>query len=232
MSETQTTTQEQAAQEQPKPVAGVATSWDFKYHFKTDTIRDEEGKEIGKGRKHPDVKAVFPVPTDAQLVESIASNDAVRAYVRTLVFDAIDAAGRAQINEWREANGLDKDFPVTAFDLSKLTLEAIATAPTDKSSGISEDDWKEFYEQYTVVMTQVVKYAEAKVKLHVGHFKTKLARVKHEKEAIAKLLELLNMFAANAPEEVMQDSLACWTDLTQRANKYLRTEYKPRASMF
>ena len=60
-----TTTEQQAA-----PAPGTATSTQFSFFFRTDKVRDDEGKVIGAGRKHPDVKAVLPIPTYADLTAS------------------------------------------------------------------------------------------------------------------------------------------------------------------
>lgn len=209
----------------PAPLMlGKATSWEFAFHFRTDKIRDDEGKVIGTGRKHPEVKAPLPVPTFSQLIEYLQAGGKEAELILDCVMQQIDSAARQQINEWRETNGLDKDFTATAFDLGKLTLTAIASTDKGDRAGaaISDEDWTAFLADYTHVMTNSVGYDAAKVKLHVTHLKVQLRRVKNDKASVTKLLEFLNIWAAKT--EALDDHVACYDDLVKRANKYLKAE--------
>lgn len=212
------------------PVPGAATSTSFNFHFRTDKIRDDDGKVIGTGRKHPSFEAVLPIPTYNQLIEQLQAGGKEAEVILDSVIAMIDAAARGQINDWRETNGLDKDFPVTAFDLGKLTLTAIANTPKADRAGaaISDEDWTGFLDDYTNVMTQVVGYDAKKVKLHVTHLKVQLRRVKNDKASVTKLLEFLNIWAAKS--EAVDDHAECYKDLVKRAGKYLKAEERDLSS--
>ena len=192
------------------PPAGKATSANFSFHFRTDKVRDDEGKVIGTGRKHPSVEAILPIPTYDELVVALQGGGKEAEVILDSVIAMIEAAARGQINDWREANGLDKDFSVTAFDLNKLTLTAIANTPKADRAGaaISDEDWTGFLDDYTNVMTQMVGYDAKKVKLHVTHLKVQLRRIKNDKASVGKLLEFLNVWAAKT--EALYEHVDCY----------------------
>lgn len=209
------------------PVAvGTATSKEFSFFFRTDKIRDDEGKVIGTGRKHPDVKGVLPIPTYADLIVFLQQGGKEAELLLEAATDQIDKAARQQINDWRENNPADANFTATAFDLSKLTLTAIANTPRGERAGatISDEDWTAFLDDYAHVMVHVVGYEEKKVKLAMMHFKVQLRRIKNDKAAVQKLLDLLNVWASKT--EALEDHMACYEDLTKRAGKYLKAEEK------
>lgn len=131
---------------------GSQTSASFNFHFRTD--RCGVGKVIGTGRKHPTVEAVLPIPTYGHLIEQLQAGGKEAEVILDAVKAMIDAAAREQINGWRESNGLEKDFNVTAFDLGKLTLTAIAQEADRASAAINDEDWTAFLNDYTHVMVQ------------------------------------------------------------------------------
>lgn len=212
----------------PTPViaVGSATSKEFSFFFRTDKVRDDEGKVIGTGRKHPDVKGVLPIPTFAQLIEFLQQGGKEAELLLDAVTNEIDKAARQQINNWREDNPPEANFTATAFDLSKLTLTAIANTPRGERAGaaISDEDWTAFLDDYAHVMVHVVGYEEKKVKLAMMHFKVQLRRIKNDKAAVQKLLDLLNVWASKT--EALEDHMSCYEDLTKRAAKYLKAEEK------
>lgn len=210
-------------------VPGTATSTQFAFFFRTDKIRDDEGKVIGTGRKHPDVKAVLPIPTYAALIAYLQGAGKEAELILDCVNSQIDTAARAHINDWRESNPPEKNFTAADFDLTKLTLTSIANTPRGERGGaaISDEDWTAFLDDYTHVMTNVVGYEAKKVKLAVMHFKVQLRRIKNDKPAVQKLLDLLNVWASKT--ENLEDHTACYEDLTKRAAKYLKAEEKNTA---
>lgn len=215
-----------AANTSTEQAPGAATSQEFSFFFRTDKVRDDEGKVIGTGRKHPDVKAVLPVPSYAQLISFLQEAGKEAALIMEGVVSLIDTAARSQINDFREANGLDADFTATAFNLDKLTLTAIANTPRSERGGpaISDEDWTAFLEDYSHTMVQVVGYEAKKVALHVQHLKVQLRRVKNDKASVQKLLDLLNVWASKT--ENLADYLPCYQSLETKANKYLKAEDK------
>lgn len=205
---------------------GTENTWDVSYFFHTDKVRDDEGKVIGTGRKHPDVKATFKIPTYADLGVMLKHGGKEAELLLDAVKEVIYAAGRQQINEFRETNGPDKDFTINDFDHTKLNFSYIATTPKAERAGpaISEDDWTAFLQDYTHVMVHVVGYEPERVKLAVMHFKVQLRRIRNDKPAVKKLLDLLNVWASKT--ENLDDYIACFDDLTKRANKYLIADEK------
>lgn len=205
---------------------GAATSKEFSFFFRTDKVRDDEGKVIGTGRKHPDVKAVLPIPTYVQLIEMLQTGGKEAELMLDAVVNEIDKQARQQINDWREVNPAEANFTATAFDLSKLSLTAIANMDKKDRAGnaISDEDWTAFLADYEHVMVNVVGYEAKKVKLAVMHFKVQLRRIKNDKAAVQKLLDLLNVWATKT--EALEDHMSCYEDLTKRAAKYLKAEDK------
>ena len=210
-----------------QPIApGSATSTQFTFSFRTDKIRDDENKVIGIGRKHPTIKAPLPIHTYAELIGFLQQGGKEAELLLDCANAQLDTAARAQINDWRENNPADKDFTAADFDLTKLTLTAIANTPQGERGGalISDEDWTAFLDDYTHVMMNVVGYEAKKVKLAVMHFKVQLRRIKNDKPAVQKLLDLLNVWASKT--ESLEDHMVCYEDLTKRAAKYLKAEEK------
>lgn len=168
----------------------------------------------------------MPVPTYAQMIAFLQEG----GKEAELMFDAlvaeIDRAARNQINDFREDKGLDVDFTPSMFDLSKLTVTAIANTPRGERGGpaISEEDWTAFLADYKHVMVNIVGYEAKKVDLAIMHLKVQLRRIKNDKAAVGKLLELLNLYATKA--EDLEDHQVCWQELTKKAQKYLVAEEK------
>jgi hypothetical protein len=230
MENTQSTTP--AITDGDKPIAIPPGHKLFTYFFKTETLKDEEGKEIGKGKKHPDVKVAVPVPSIEEVITFLAAADGTKeAKVRDLIMDqiadAIFLAGRAQINEFRDANP-DKEFAATNMDAAKLSLQVIAETPKGQRGAWSpsDDDFKAFNELYTNVLVHKVSYDPKKTKTHTDHWKNGMAKVKNNKPVVGKLAEFLTVFAANCEEEDMKEIEQTYTWLSNRAAKYLKAEEK------
>lgn len=205
---------------------GTATSKEFVFNFRTDKVRDDEGKVISKGRKHPDVKAVLPIPTFAALAALIAAGGKEAELVLDSVIDTITLAARQQINTFREDKGLAADFTPTAFNLDQLSLAAIANMPKSERGGpaISDEDWTAFLEDYTNVMVTQQGYDAKRVGIHVMHFKSQIRRVKNDKPVVQKLLDLLNAWATAT--ENLEDHMTIYQDLAKRCEKYLKADEK------
>lgn len=204
----------------------------FTYFFKTEVLKDEEGKEIGKGKKHPDVKVAVPVPSVEEVITFLAAADGTKeAKVRDLILDqigdAIFLAGRQQINEFREANP-DKEFTAADMDLAKLNLQTIAETPKGQRGAWSpaDEDFKNFNELYTDVLVHKVSYDPKKTKTHCDHWKNGMAKVKNNKPVVGKLQEFLTVFAAHCAEEDLKEVEQTYTWLMNRATKYMKAEEK------
>lgn len=215
-----------AATDPAAPAAPTIQGKEFTFFFKTDVLRDADGKAIGKGRKHPDVKAILPVPTTLEeIVERAKAEPKIATLVLETLYDAIFLAGRAQINAWREDN-TEGDFKANNFDLSKLTLEAIALMPP-KARGAyapSDDELKAFAEEYSDVMLNAVQYDAKKVATHVDLFKKGCMKIKTNKVALAKLKDVMAIFASRT--ENMEEQEAVYEWLTTRIDRWLKAEEK------
>lgn len=196
-----------------------------KYFFKTEKIRDEEGKVIGAGRKHPDVEAVLPEPTAQEIYDYLNGGGKVSDMIKDAVFDIIFQAGRNQINDWLEKNP-EGTFTATEFDLDKLTLEYIANLPKGQRGAWSpsDEDLKTFCEDYTMVLINAVQYDPKKVKVHCEQFLKGLAKLKNDKVAVQKMKDFLQVYATNT--ENMDDNEQVYGWLIARADKYLAAEEK------
>jgi hypothetical protein len=227
---------------------------EMRYFFKTpaDTVvKDDAGNEISrtKGEKHPEIKAVLPVPTAEDLVGYLAyagetqpASDApdakqvptarakIAAFILDLVADSVKDAGKIQINEFLEKNENDPKarFSVNLFDLNKLTLEYIANLPKGQRGAWAPDDdeLKAFGEVYTNVMVHEVKYDPKKVKVHVDQILKGFAKIKADKVAVDKMKSFLTVFASKVDEETMEEHERVFGWLNDRADKYLKAEEK------
>lgn len=214
------------------PTTAVVNGTELAYFFKTPVLKDEEGKEIGKGTKHPDVKVVVPMPTIEDVINYLASPDGTKeAKVRDLVMDqikdAIFLAGRKQINEWFEANP-GKNFTATDMDLNKLSLQAIAEMPKGQRGAWapSDEDFKDFNESYTNILVHKTQYDPKKTKTHTDHWKQGMVKVKTNKPVLAKLKDFLTLYAANVEPEDLEENKQTYEWLVARADRYLKAEEK------
>jgi hypothetical protein len=209
----------------------VVSGKEFKMHFKTETLKDEDGNEVGKGRKHPDVSFVAPVPSAEDVIAELSQDGPVRSLLLDSIYDIIATAAKNQVNEWREKNP-EGTFTPTLFDLSKLTLRAIALTPKKERGGWapSEQDLKDFVEDYRHTMLTLVGYDPKKVGTHCKNFEKGLIKIKNEKPILAKLKEILTIWAART--ETMEDSAQTYDWFIARIDRWLKAEEKNTVDAF
>lgn len=211
--------------------AAVVSGREVKYFFKKEKIRDENGEAIGEGRKHPDVKVTLPFPTFEEIVDLATTNEKVRKLIVEAIDEVIISGGRGQINSFLEATP-DGTFKPEMFDLSKLTLEYLSTIDK-KSRGLwspADEDVKAYCEDYKTVMTQTVGYDPKKVGTHIKALEKGLLKIKADKAILAKIKELLTIYAANTEglEELQQTH--DW--FIARIDRWLKVEEKLTAEAF
>jgi hypothetical protein len=205
-----------------------------KFHFKTVDIKDDDGNIIAKDFKHPEVEGVLPVPTEDEIVVALRSRNADGTRTKQSqmlmegVYALIENAARGQIVAWREENPPKSTFAWSNFDMSKLTIEAISNLPKGQRGAWapSDDDLKAFNESYADTMVNAVAYDPNRVKIHCAHYLKGLSKMKTDKAALGKMLELLTVFASNASEEVMEEQADTYNWLRERATKYMN--YTPK----
>lgn len=211
----------------------------FKYNFKTEPIKDAEGKKIGDGRKHPSVLGVFPVPQPADLITLLAAEAPKpladgkgfeapsaeflqRELILAGVYELIKAAGKRQILDYLDKTP-DGVFTTGMFDLSKLSLEWIALNPKERASSVpTDEEIAAFLEDYANVMVHAVGHEPKRVKMHVDLLKSKFAKCRTDKPVLAKLAEFLTIWGAKT--SAMEEHVDVFQYLTERADKLVKAE--------
>lgn len=214
---TEVTTQEV----KPTVLEGSAT---FSFNFRTEKIRNEQGEVIAEGKKVPPVSVILPVPSNIDLINMLGAGGLEARYLSEVVYEAIKAAGRGQINEFIEAN---PDKPVTAdvLDLSKLTFSAIANTPKESRAKpeIPEEVKNTFYEDYKAVIVASGKELKRALN-HIIHFKSEFRALKYDRPSLNALRDNLNVWAAKT--ENMNDNTEVFEFLMTKVDKYLAAEPK------
>jgi len=231
------------------PKLGTETAVEMKFQFRVDKLRDDDGKVIGnrmvtlrdehgnpllddKGNekkikgKHPDIVAPIPVPTTEELIAFLQAGGKEAELVHEAVREMAFNAAKNQINNLRDEKGLEAIITPQDLDLNQLSFTAIANAPKSTRSRelFSEEDLTAFLEDYHNTMVQKANYEEKRVKLAVTHFKSKLIRLKNDKEALRKLGDLLDLWATKT--EALEDHVPVYDYLKQRIEKYIEAEEK------
>lgn len=202
------------------------------FHFKTDKIRDENGKEIGKGKKIPSAHLYLPVPTNERLSAILTGGEEFakeRELIRAAVFDVIYSQARGQINDWREQEGnKDKDVTLSVLNFDKLDWTAIANLPArERASSIpSEEDLQSFFDSYLEVMPKALEKDEKKIQTHIELFKAGFKKQRSQKEFLEVFINALAVYAATVSEEVMADNMAVWEYFQNKLERFLKTEEK------
>lgn len=222
---------ETAATEQAQDNTPVVNGSEFKYFFKKTKLKDDSGNVVGEGRKHPDVVATFPVPTTEEIVSMIASGGPASKLIVDAIYDTIFQAGRQQIYNFLESNP-DGTFTANDFDLSKLTLEQIALIPKKERGAWapSEEDLKDFNEDYKETMVTLVGYDPKKVGTHCKNFEKGLVKIKADKAILAKVKELLVVYAANTQN--MEEFQQTYDWFVARIDKWSKLEEKVTVDAF
>lgn len=199
------------------------------FHFKARTIRDEAGNPIAKSKKQPSMTVGIKMPTASELVDVLQRGGKEAELVIAGVQQLIYQQARSQLDEVIESFGNDAEKVVTANDLdhSKLTLEYIASIPPTQRGGatISDEEWLAWYQHYTEVMAAATGKEASKLAKHVEIFKAP-QRYKTNKEVLAVMLEQLQVYAATAGEEALEEHGDCVSRLTTKFDKWLNTEEK------
>lgn len=199
------------------------------FHFKARTIRDEAGNAIAKSKKQPSMTVGIKMPTSGELVEVLLAGgkeaDLVLAGVQQLIYQQ----ARAQLDEVIESFGNDAEKVVTANDLdhSKLTLEFIASIPPTQRGGaaISDEEWLAWYQHYTEVMAEATGKDASKLAKHVDIFKSP-QRYKTNKEVLTVMLEQLQVYAATAGADALEEHGQCVDRIASKFEKWLNAEEK------
>lgn len=204
------------------PAHYILTDVSYGFRAETEEKINEKGEVVKvKLPKRANVKLALPFITFDGLVSGISEGDnaeKVRNWVISLVNDAVVAQGREQVS--------DSEKPVnfqSELDVSKLTMEAIAMLPKSErgGAGISKESWKEFAEDYTMVMVAQQIKPEAVGKA-VDLLVRKLAPCKTNKKALAKLANYINVWFANSSKA--EELTDVYEYLKGKAEQYLTAD--------
>lgn len=179
-----------------------------KFNFKARTLRDDDGKELGKTKKQSPVIVNLVVPTNQELSDVMASQDPAYDKIKSLINDAVLSVirdqARSQFDTIIEDFGNDDTKTVTAemLDHDKLTLSFIASLPPAQRGlrALTEEELTEFYADYLQVMIAATGKEEKRIKAHINLFE-KPIRAKQNKDATAimnVLVDQLDIYLATS----------------------------------
>ncbi len=214
------------AGEQPTEQAAVppgsASVIDVKFNFKSRAIKDDNGKEIARTKKHPSIVLSMPVPTDEELIGYLSQPEsAVARLIRNAAHGIIADAVRQQFDEQIEAIGenSDKELSVNDLDFSKLSLEYIASLPPSQRGGVAltEEDFNAFFADYMQVMVVATGKDEKKIGAAIDLYK-KPTKVRSNKPILGVLMEQLDVYLASSPN--LEDTGEVATRLRTKFEKW------------
>lgn len=195
----------------------------FKFNFKTRTIRDENGNPIGKSKKQPSVECEVPALSADEIISYLQQGDTKEAaLISEAVARIIIDAAREQFDEVIESFGEDdtKEVSAAMLDYSKLTLEYVASIPPTQraSSALSDEDWAAFFDDYLGVMVAATGKTEDKIKNHINLFK-KPAKAKANKEVLQVLVDQLDIYMASSAN--LEDNGTCAARISEKFKRWI-----------
>lgn len=228
--------------EAPAPVNGYVDMKPNIFHFKTETLRNEKGEEIGKGKKHPSVEMYLPIPKAEKLVEflqqpdtftkevdgkQVTSPNLEKALILEAITDQIYRVARAQINELR-TNDKTKDVPITPASLNydKLDWTFIANMPKSERGAYAPDDeeLKAFLDHYLEIMPAATNKTKEKIENHVLCFKTGFKKQRAQKEILEMFQDALAIYVTKAGESALEEHSDVIEYFSNKLTKMLKAE--------
>lgn len=221
-----------AAEAAPAPTSPFVNMEKTAFHFKTEKIRDNDGKVVGNGKKIPSATLFLPVPTNDRLIEILGGGEEFakeRALIHDAIFDVIYGQARNQINEFREKDeNKDKEITTAVLNYEKLDWTAIANMPVrERASSVpSDEDIQAFLDTYAQVMPKALDKDEKKIAVHVDLFKAGFKKQRSQKELLEVFVNALDVFAATVGEETLAEHMAVWDYFRNKLDRFLKTEEK------
>ncbi len=195
-----------------------------KFNFKSRSIKDESGKEIGRTKKQPSVEAAIPVLAADEIVGYLAqgADSAVSKLICEAVARIVVDAARDQFDEIIEGFGEDdsKEVSASMLDYDKLTLEYVASIPpTQRSStALTEEDWTSFFADYLQTMVAATGKTEERINNHINLFK-KPAKAKSNKEVLNVLIDQLDIYMASSAN--LEENAVCASRIAEKFKRWL-----------
>lgn len=215
-----------------------------KFNFRARAITDAEGKELGKTKKQPSFIAAIPVPTVEEIMtllqlpnevvpakkegeETTEVVPKVKQLVLDAIYDIIRDQAKNQLDEVIDQFGSDDTKTVSVSDLNydALSLEYIANLPPSQrgARAIPEEDWVTFFADYLHVMVAATGKPEKKIANHIELYK-KPTKVKQNKEALAVLIQQLDIYTATATN--IEENAECVSRIRGKFDKWLKEDDK------
>lgn len=233
---TETSTTTAAAPVAPPAPNDYVVMQPQKFHFKKEKLRDENGKEVGEGKKLPTAELFLPVPKSSYLIDILQDTTDKYSKERALLLDAVSdvvyGVARGQINAFREVPA-NKETPITmsVLNLEKLDWTAIANMPKGErgSSVPSDEDIKAFLESYLEVMPAATGKTKEKIENHVALFTAKFKKQRGQKELLEVMLSALSIYVTTMAEsqpDALDDHAPVIEYFQAMLERYMKAEEK------
>jgi len=199
-------------------------STSIKFNFRSDSIRDESGRVIGKTTKHPSVTVNIPALTADDLLTILEAGglqlELLLASANAVIYQASRDVVNDAIEAKKEVNQALLDAAAPELTWAKL---AVRTPAERKVAGISKDTWEAFSNDYQEVMRLVlVDKSPESIALGASHLVKKFNGCRYQKDVIATLRNYLAAWYANTSEK--DDFEEVYNALDSRAELLLNAE--------
>lgn len=159
-------------------------------------------KKDDMGEKRPTVELQLPKPTFDGILAALEEEKQQQFIIDAVYFEIVSQARLQVGDEAKPVNSQDE------LDLSKLTIEAIASLPPAerKGAGISKETWKQFAEDYIAIMPALQGKTIENVTNAAKIFVARMQPCKQNKPVLARLKDYLNLYfqKTSIQEEVME----------------------------
>jgi hypothetical protein len=212
------------------PVNEYVTMQPSAFHFKTDKVRDEAGKVIGEGKKHPSVTIPLPIPKTTRLIEFLSDPTKYAKEVELLMASAaatVFQVARGQINDFREKNPEGVVTP-GVINYDALDFTAIANMPKSERGSFvpADEDIKAFLDSYLEIMPAATNKTPEKIKNHVDIISTGFKKQRAQKDVLELFKDAFSIYITKAPTEVVEEHVEVIEYFNNRLDRMLKVEEK------
>ena len=188
---------------------------ELKFNFKT--VKD---KDTGTESKRLPVEVKLPTPSVEGLIAILEAGGKQLELLLAAATDVVIAQARSILNDNEQVTS--ENFPV-----DQCIWEFIANMPESekRGRGIPKEVWDDFTEDYKTTMPQITGKTSEQVQLAAKLFAAKLAPVKTNKKALAKLQEQLAIYLNNAQNA--ETYIDCVKFLDEKITSLLTAESAP-----
>ncbi len=192
----------------------------YKFSFKTQVLKDEQGNEISKSKRPTLEFTHFPVPS----VEGLEIAAAAGGKQLQLILEAMETI---VLNRAREIINENEAISPDNFPYNLVTWEAIANQPDSerRGRGIPKEQWEEFAKDYIAVMPGVTgkteKQIAAAAEILLDKF-NKLRSNRDFKKILRLLLDQIALYLSNSPNA--ETYMDCVSFLTDKGERLLNAE--------